>query len=73
MIDNLGVKSWLYDRDEDILIVSGNNYAVFQKPNGEIRIIERGDQQAVNRAPMYLEEVLIRELLEYQNSAMERD
>lgn len=63
MIDPLGVKSWFYDKDEDTLILSGNNYAVFQKPNGELRIIEIEEQQAVNRAPMYLEEVLIRELL----------
>lgn len=63
MIDPLGVKSWFYIKDEDILIVSGNNYAVFMKDNGEIRIIEIEEQQAVNRSPMFLEEVLIRELL----------
>lgn len=62
MIDPLGPKGWAYEED-DITILSGSNYAVFMKPNGEIRIIEIEEKQAVNRSPMFLEEVLIRELL----------
>jgi hypothetical protein len=71
LIDPLGVKSWFYNRDEDTLILSGSNYAIFQKPNGEIRIIEIEEQQAVNRSPMFLEEALIGELMKYRNERSE--
>ena len=72
MLDRSVIKAWSYEPD-DLIILNYPTCAIFQKPSGEIRIIEADEGKVVNRSPMFLEEVLIRELLEYKNAAMERN
>ena len=80
MLDRSVIKAWSYEPD-DLIILNHPTCAIFvkrgasadQKPSGEIRIIEADEGKVVNRSPMFLEEVLIRELLEYKNAAMERN
>lgn len=68
MIDPLGVNAWKYNKDEDLVIFNDQDYLIFQKQNGEIRILERIEYSVTNRQPMFLEEVLIRELVAYKKA-----
>jgi hypothetical protein len=60
------IETWGFDEENDLVIFRDSDHTIFQKPNGEIRILERVEYSVTNRSPMYLEEVLIRELMEYK-------